>query len=248
MSTQETDGFGRAVKQKIVVCEDDQATLELLCEHLEADGFDVLAAPTAADALRLCQHNGPGLLVLDLNLPGSAGMDVIAELKEPDRAKSRFNPDMGLIVLSGRGTEKDRVRGLEAGADDYVLKPFSYGELLARIRAVLRRCQRKHEDRVITVDEIVIDESERSVTVAGRPVRLSTKEYDLLRNLAENPHQVATKETLLREVWDYRSIAHTRTLEAHASRLRRKLDPEKGRYVRNVWGVGYSLLGPSNAR
>ena len=248
MSNEEFDGFGRPVKKKIVICEDDVATLELLCEHLSSDGFDVLAAPTAADAMRLCQYSDPDMLLLDLRLPGSSGLDVLKEIKEPDRAKSRFNPHMAVIVLSGRGTEKDRVRALEAGADDYVLKPFSYGELLARINAVLRRCDRSTQEQVIRVGGIVINQDERSVTVGERPVKLSTKEFDLLVNLARNPHQVASKETLLREVWGYKSIAHTRTLEAHASRLRRKLDPARSRYVVNFHGVGYALLGPNEAR
>ena len=118
---------------KLVVCEDDRATLELLCDHLVADHFEVLAAPTASDALRLCQYNGPDLLLLDLNLPDASGLDVLRELKEPDRALSRFDSNLAVIVLTGRGTERDRVRGLEMGADDYVLKPFSYGELLGAI-------------------------------------------------------------------------------------------------------------------
>jgi len=228
---------------KLVVCEDDRATLELLCDHLVADRFEVLAAPTASDALRLCQYNGPDLLLLDLNLPDASGLDVLRELKEPDRALSRFDSDLAVIVLTGRGTERDRVRGLEMGADDYVLKPFSYGELLARINAVLRR-RRSRRTQAVRVGAIMIDHEQRTVSVDDRPVRLSSKEFGLLGALAAEPTRVFSKEELLRDVWGYRSIGHTRTLEAHASRLRRKLDPERGRYVVNCWGVGYRLVGP----
>jgi len=228
---------------KLVVCEDDRATLELLCDHLVADRYEVLAAPTAADALRLCQYNGPDLLLLDLNLPDASGLDVLRELKEPDRALSRFESNLAVIILTGRGTERDRVRGLELGADDYVLKPFSYTELLARIGAVLRR-RRSHRVQAVRVGSILIDHEQRTVSVGNRPVRLSTKEFGLLGALAAEPTRVFSKEELLRDVWGYRSIGHTRTLEAHASRLRRKLDPDKGRYVVNCWGVGYRLVGP----
>lgn len=227
----------------LVICEDDRPTLELLCDHLLADRYGVMAAPTAADALRLCQYSKPDLLLLDLTLPDASGLDVLRELRNPDRALSRFDTRLGVIILSGRGTERDRVRGLEQGADDYVVKPYHYSELLARIGSVLRR--RRGERRSITrVAEIEISHAERSVTVEDREVELSAKEFALLGALANEPTRVFTKEELLRDVWGYRSIGHTRTLEAHASRLRRKLDPDSGRFVVNCWGVGYRLVGP----
>ncbi|MEX0620690.1 MAG: response regulator transcription factor [Solirubrobacterales bacterium] len=228
---------------KLVICEDDRPTLELLCDHLLADRYGVMAAPTAADALRLCQYSKPDLLLLDLTLPDASGLDVLREIRNPDRAVSRFDPRLGVIVLSGRGTERDRVRGLEQGADDYVVKPYHYSELLARIGSVLRR-RRGERSSLIRVAEIEISRSERSVTVNERPIELSAKEFALLGALALEPTRVFTKEELLRDVWGYRSIGHTRTLEAHASRLRRKLDPERGRFVVNCWGVGYRLVEP----
>jgi DNA-binding response OmpR family regulator len=228
---------------KLVVCEDDRATLELLCDHLLADRYEVLAAPTADDALRLCQFGSPDLLLLDLTLPDASGLDVLREIRNPDRALSRFDSRIGIIVLSGRGTERDRVRGLEQGADDYVVKPYHYAELLARIGSVLRR--RQVPGRGVTrVAEITISQDERSVTVGDRRVELSAKEFSLLGALAAEPTRVFTKEELLRDVWGYRSLGHTRTLEAHASRLRRKLDPDRGRFVSNCWGVGYRLVEP----
>lgn len=228
---------------RLVICEDDRPTLELLCDHLLADRYGVQAAPTAADALRLCQYGDPDLLLLDLTLPDASGLDVLREVRNPDRAVSRFDPRLGVIVLSGRGTERDRVRGLEQGADDYVVKPYHYAELLARIGSVLRR-RRGDPQTVTRVAEIEISQAERSVAVGGRRVELSAKEFSLLGALAREPTRVFTKEELLRDVWGYRSIGHTRTLEAHASRLRRKLDPERGRFVVNCWGVGYRLVEP----
>jgi DNA-binding response OmpR family regulator len=233
----------RNAKAKLVVCEDDRATLELLSDHLTADRFEVLAAPTASDALRLCQFNSPDMLLLDLSLPDASGLDVLREIREPDRSVSRFDTSMAVIILSGRGTERDRVRGLEQGADDYVVKPYQYGELLARIDAVLRRRIGDRGD-VLRAGEITINRAERTVKVADRSIELSSKEFALLGALAEQPTRVYSKEELLRDVWGYRSLGHTRTLEAHASRLRRKLDPEEGRFIVNCWGVGYRLVGP----
>jgi DNA-binding response OmpR family regulator len=227
---------------QVVVCEDDTATLELLCDHLVADRYGVTAAPTAADALRLCQYGTPDLLLLDLSLPDASGLDVLRELREPDRSVGRFDPRLGVVILSGRGTERDRVRGLEQGADDYVVKPYHYSELLARIGAVLRR-RRGDRSSPILAGDIEINREQRSVSVGEREVSLSNKEFSLLAMLASEPTRVFTKEELLREVWGYRSLGHTRTLEAHASRLRRKLDPDRGRYVVNCWGVGYRLIG-----
>lgn len=240
-ATRETAQSAGGTGAKLVVCEDDRPTLELLCDHLTADRFEVLAAPTATDALRLCEFNHPDLLLLDLTLPDASGLDVLREIRATGRSLNPFDTNLGVIVISGRVSERDRIRGLEQGADDYVLKPFSYSELLARIGAVLRR--RSGTSPVSRVDGIEIDHRQRTVRVGGRPVRLSGKEYSLLCALAAEPTRVFTKEELLREVWGYRSIGHTRTLEAHASRLRRKLDPEGGRFVSNCWGVGYRLLG-----
>jgi DNA-binding response OmpR family regulator len=225
----------------VVVCEDDRATLDLLCDHLVADRFGVLPAPSASDALRLCRYNHPDLLLLDLTLPDASGLDVLREIRDADGVSSRFDPRLPVIVLTGRGSDADRVRGLDSGADDYVLKPFHYPELRARIGAVLRRGVDRREGPC-RVGEIVIDPARREVKVGEREVQLSNKEFSLLRVLAADPHRVFAKEDLLRDVWGYRSLGRTRTLDSHASRLRRKLDPEHGRYIVNCWGVGYRLL------
>ena len=225
----------------VVVCEDDAATLELLCDHLTADRFDVLPAPSAEDALRLCQYSHPDLMVLDLCLPDASGLDVLREIRDADGVTARFDPELPVVVLTGRGGSHDRVRGIESGADDYVVKPFHYPELVARIGAILRRRSEEREGPR-RIGDLVIDTAQRRVRVGDRPVELSNKEFLLLKALACDPTRVFSKEELLRDVWDYRSLGRTRTLDSHASRLRRKLDPEHGRYVVNSWGVGYRLV------
>jgi DNA-binding response OmpR family regulator len=221
----------------VVVCEDDEATLELLCEHLTADRFEALPAPSASDALRLCRYKQPDLLLLDLALPDAAGLDVLREIRHADGVDARFDPRLPVIVLSGSGSDAERVRGLESGADDYVVKPFHYPELRARVGAVLRGRSGK-QDGPRRIGDLVIDPARRRVQVAGRVVTLSNKEFCLLRMLASDPIRVFSKAELLREVWGYRTEARTRTLDSHASRLRRKLDPETSRFVVNCWGEG----------
>ena len=224
-----------------MVCEDDAPTLDLLCDHLHADRFQALPAPSAGDALRLCHFNDPDLLLLDLRLPDAAGLDVLREIRASVGPTGRFDPGLPVIVLSGRSTEIDRVRGFVEGADDYVVKPFHYPEVAARIRAVLRRRASRREGPR-RIGDLFIDPARRVVRVGDRQVALANKEFTLLRALAADPHRVFTKEELLRDVWGFRSLGRTRTLDSHASRLRRKLDPETARYVVNCWGVGYRLL------
>lgn len=225
----------------LVVCEDDDMTLDLLCEHLAADRFGVMPAPSASDALRLCRYNHPDLLLLDLNLPDASGLDVLREIREADGVDSRFDPRLPVIVLTGRGDDADKVRGLDSGADDYLVKPFVYSELRARIGAVLRRREVRHEGPR-RVGELTIDPVRRRVTVGEREIPLAKKEFALLRMLATDPTRVFTKEELLDAIWAYRGPSKTRTLDSHASRLRRKLDPEHGRFVVNCWGIGYRLI------
>ena len=225
----------------VVVCEDDETTLEMLCDHLEADRFKPLPAPSASDALRMCRYKQPDLMLLDLALPDAAGLDVLREIRDADGVASRFDPELPVIILTGSGGDEERVRGLECGADDYLVKPFHYPELRARVAAILRRGAVKREGPC-RVGEIVVDPARRKAWVGQREVGLSNKEFSLLRVLASDPHRVFSKPDLLSEVWGYRTPARTRTLDSHASRLRRKLDPEHGRYVVNCWGVGYRLV------
>jgi len=225
----------------VVVCEDDEPTRELICDNLVADRFEVLPAPSAADALRLCGYKHPDLLLLDLVLPDARGIDVLRELRGAHGSTGRLDPDLPVLVLSGCGTDTDRVRALNEGADDFVVKPFHYQELVARINAILRRRGSRRQG-MLRVGDLVVDPVTRRVRVAERPVQLSNKEFTLLRTLAAEPERVFTKSELLRDIWGYESMGRTRTLDSHASRLRRKLDPEGTRFIFNCWGVGYRLL------
>lgn len=227
----------------VVVCDDDPLTRAFLCDNLTADRFEALPAADAGDALRHCAFKRPDLLLLDLALPDAAGLDVLRFVRGSDSAASRIDPELAVMVLSGAGSERDRVRGIAAGADDYLVKPLHYPELLARMRAVLRRCTGRPTG-ACRVGDLLVDPEMRVVRVGGRKVTLSNKEFCLLRKLAADPVRVFTKQELLHDVWGYRSEGRTRTLDSHASRLRRKLAAAGGRYVVNVWGVGYRLIDP----
>ena len=225
----------------IVVVENEPATRSFLEQQLTDDGFDVLSAARAAEALALVERASPALVLLDAVLPDGSGFDLCSQLREgaPGRAWDR---DVPVIIVSARAEPVDRVRGFARGCDDYLSKPFVYDELLARVRAVLRRSNGPRHAR-LAVRDLEIDLASRVVRVRGEQVQLSAKEYDLLVALAEDPERVFKKEELLRNVWGFRSLGRTRTLDSHASRLRRKLGQVSDTaFVLNVWGVGYRLV------
>ncbi len=225
----------------IVVCEPDQAVLDSLCDQLTADRHEVLPAPTGVDALRLCRYNQPDLMVMELVLPDLDGLDILREIRQSDGIAARFDPQLPVLVVADTKDRTDRVRALEEGADDYLEKSVSYEELRARIGAVLRR-RRTHDTGPIRVGEILVDTSGHRVMVGDREVRLAKKEFTLLRVLASDPTRVFSKDELMHSVWGKPREGGTRTLDSHVSRLRRKLDPDVGRYVVNCWGIGYSLI------
>jgi DNA-binding response OmpR family regulator len=230
-------GMGEAV----LVVEHEEPNRAFLSQQLTDDGFEVYAADRATSALELVEAERPDLVLLDAILPDASGFELCGRLRagEPGRA---WNRDVPVIMVSTRGDPVDRVRGFARGADDYVVRPFVYEELVARMRAVLRRAGRPNH-RCLAVRDIDIDLASRVVRVAGEPVQLSAKEFDLLVALAEDPERVFRKEELLRDVWGFRSLGRTRTLDSHASRLRRKLNRDgEAAYVLNVWGVGYRLV------
>lgn len=229
----------------ILLVEDDDATRSFLADNLRADGHQVIAADCARDGWRLMESKFPDLALLDVGLPDGSGLDLVRRVREADGVATRVDPQLPMLVLSGRRGELDRVRGFERGCDDYLVKPFSYPELRARVAALLRRSHRRPSMGRIRVGTLELDPPSREVTVRGERVALSQKEFALLRALAAEPLRVFTKEELLRGVWGFRSLGVTRTLDSHACRLRQKLGRHGDRYVVNVWGVGYRLVdGP----
>jgi DNA-binding response OmpR family regulator len=226
----------------ILVVEDHRNTRTFLADNLSADGYEVIEAEGATDARGLLEGAFPDLAIVDLGLPDGDGLDLLTEVRSSDRIAGRLDPELPLLVLSGRTNELDRLRGFDRGADDYVLKPFSYYELSARVRALLRRTSHRPATGRIRVGSLELDPLSRQVWVQNERIALSKKEFALLRALAGEPTRVFTREELLRGVWNFRAMGHTRTLDSHAFRLRQKLNRSGDRFVINVWGVGYRLV------
>jgi len=225
-----------AKKRRILLVEDEESITTPLAEALSREGFDTSVAATAAAALELADSMRPDLVLLDVMLPDGSGFDVARELRRDSRVP--------IIMLTARGEEADRVAGLELGADDYVVKPFSARELVARVRAVLRRVAEAGEQRpegAISIGELRLDTDRRSTTFHGEELELSRKEFDLLRLLMENAGSVVTRERLIDEVWDTNWFGSTKTLDVHVSGLRKKLgdDSSAPRYIHTLRGVGF---------
>jgi DNA-binding response OmpR family regulator len=229
----------------ILVVEDDVPTRTFLADNLTADGYDLLVAGTLRDALRTLEYHHVDLAVVDLGLPDGSGLELLRKVRESGGPGARLDARLPLLVLSGRAGETDRVRGFERGCDDFLPKPFSYGELRLRVAALLRRARERPGDGRLRVGELELDPVAREVRVRGGRVALSQKEFALLRKLAAEPTRVFTKAELLRDVWGFVALGATRTLDSHACRLRQKLSARGDRFVVNVWGVGYRLVdGP----
>jgi DNA-binding response OmpR family regulator len=226
----------------LLLVEDDPDLREFLADNLIADGYEVLLAESAKDGLRHLEYATPDLAVVDVGLPDQSGLELVRRVREADGLASRLNPETPILMLSGRASELDRLRGFDRGCDDYVAKPFSYPELRARVGALLRRATHRPGRGRLRVGDLEVDPISREVTLRGQRITLSAKEFALLRALATEPTRVYTKEELLRDVWGFRSLGQTRTLDSHACRLRAKLGTEGDQYVLNVWGVGYRLV------
>jgi two-component system, OmpR family, response regulator RegX3 len=231
-------------KRTILLVEDEESITTPLVEALQREGFDTAVSATAAESLEAFERAGPDLVLLDVMLPDGSGFEVCREL----RARSR----VPIIMLTARGEEADRVAGLELGADDYVVKPFSARELVARVRAVLRRAAEAGEPRTDGVTEIGhvrIDRPRRTASFRGEELELSRKEFDLLRLLVDNAGSVVTRVRLIDEVWDTNWFGSTKTLDVHVSGLRKKLgdDPSAPRYIHTVRGVGFRFAAPDEA-
>jgi two-component system, OmpR family, response regulator RegX3 len=218
---------------RILFVEDERSISEPFAKALTREGFEPTVAATAADALTLAEEIDPGLVLLDLNLPDGDGRDVAREL--------RRRGDVPILMLTARGSEMDRVVGLELGADDYVVKPFSSAEVIARIRAVLRRASRAGaRDEPTTIGDLELDPGMRTATLEGRELDLTRKEFDLLVRLARDAPNVVTREDLIADVWDQNWFGSTKTLDVHVGTLRRKLGEDTA-LVHTVRGVGFAL-------
>jgi DNA-binding response OmpR family regulator len=229
----------------ILVVEDHRATRSFLADNLAVDGYDVLEADCAAHAERLIELEPPDLAIVDLGLPDRDGLELVGRIRGDDQHVGRADADLPILLLTGRIGELDLLRGFDRGCDDYLTKPFSYQELLARIRALLRRTSRRPRFGRLRVGGLEIDPASRQVWLHGEPVSLSKKEFAFLRALASEPTRVFTREELLRGVWGHRVICPTRTIDSHAHRLRKKLGAHGDRFLINVWGVGYRLIDGS---
>jgi DNA-binding response OmpR family regulator len=225
--------------RSILLADEDAVTRAFLADNLIADGYRVLVADDKPAALDLLEHSRPDLVVCDVNGDTLGLLDAV---RQSHGLASHITPDTPLIVLTAEADALARVRYLERGGDDVVTKPFSYPELRARIRALLHRAYDRPAPSRIRVGALTIDRASRQVHVADTAVELSKMEFALLIQLACKPTRVWTKEELLRDVWGFRSMGRTRTLDSHACRLRNKLADVGGRYVENVWGVGYRLV------
>ena len=227
------------MRSAVLVAEPEPETREYLGRQLRDDGFDVLGAARRSEALELAETARPDVVLL-------AELELCLSLRrgEPGRSWDRNVP---VIVLAPSSDPVERVRALDRGADDVIGRPFAYEELLARIRALLRRRLPASADTIVAGD-LELDRPTRRVNVRGTAVFLSAKEFELVAKLASEPYRVFTKEELLREVWGFVALGRTRTLDSHASRLRRKLALAGAEdCVLNVWGVGYRLLGEEEA-
>jgi DNA-binding response OmpR family regulator len=220
--------------ETILVVDDEPIVREVICRYLERERYGTLEAGDGREAQELLDRQSPSLVVLDVMLPGMSGLDLCRWI----RARSQ----LPVILLTARGEEADRIVGLELGADDYVTKPFSPRELVARVRTVLRRSTAPEEPgRRLSFDGLELDAATREVSRDGRQLRLTAKEFDLLWFLASHPRMVFSRDQLMDRVWEYQAAFDTGTVTVHIRRLRAKIEPDPAHphHIETVWGVGY---------
>ncbi|HHY46920.1 MAG TPA: response regulator transcription factor [Firmicutes bacterium] len=224
---------------KVLVVDDEPSIVELIRFNLEREGFEVITAYHGNHLLDRIRAERPDLIILDIMLPGEDGLSICREVRKES--------SIPIIMLTAKDTELDKVLGLELGADDYVTKPFSPRELVARVRAVLRRASGAEsgegKTRVLKTGGLVLDPEKHSVTLDGRELDLPPKEFELLRILMENRGRVLTRDYLLETIWGYEYIGDTRTVDVHIRRLRQKIEdsPSQPRYIETVHGFGYKM-------
>lgn len=225
-------------KEKILIVDDEEHIIELLKFNLLNSGYEILTANNGIDAVKIAKAEKPNLLLLDLMLPGIDGFDVCKEIKRNNEMKST-----SIIMLTAKGEELDKILGLELGADDYITKPFSVRELLARVKAVLRRTNsfNEIEEEVYNSQNLKVDFERHEVYVNSEKVDLTLKEFELLQILIKNKGKILKRETLLDKIWGYEYIGETRTVDVHIRYLRKKIeeDDKNPRFIETIRGVGY---------
>ena len=232
----------QASRTKVLVVDDEPVVTEVVQRYLAREGYEVVTASDGEAALKVAREWTPHLIVLDLMLPKRDGLDVCRAIRKSSKVP--------IVMLTARGEEVDRILGLETGADDYIVKPFSPRELVARVKAVLRRAEMgtPEEDAaadIVQFEGLTVNPRMRAVEANGKQVDLTAKEFDLLHHLATHRGQVFTREQLMTEVWEYSYAGDSSTVTVHVRRLREKIepDPAQPRWLKTVWGVGYKFDG-----
>ena len=239
MSTKINSPNGSERKTRILIVEDEPAMVQGLRDNFEYEGYEVISAADGADGLNRAIADQPDLVVLDVMMPKMSGLDVCKQLKAR-------KPSLPIIMLTARGQEIDKVVGLELGADDYVTKPFSIRELMARVKAVLRRASPQAATaEVYRFSDVEVNVRSNEVLRSGQPVELSSKEFALLAYFVAHPAETLSRDRLLDAVWGYENYPTTRTVDAHIVHLRQKLEPnpEEPRFILTVHGSGYKFVG-----
>lgn len=225
-------------KEKILVVDDEEHIVELIKFNLESAGYEVFTANNGIDAVDIAIGNRPKLILLDLMLPGMDGFDVCKELK-----RNRETKNISVIMLTAKSEELDKILGLELGADDYITKPFSVREMLARVKAVLRRSTNSEEEEniVFQAGNLTVNFERHEVLIGDKKIELSLKEFELLQILIKNKGKILNREMLLDKIWGYEYIGETRTVDVHIRYLRKKIeeDDKNPKYIETIRGVGY---------
>ena len=220
-------------KAEILIVEDDEVIMGTLTYNLSRSGFGVSRATNGADALRLARKSRPNLILLDIMLPGESGIEVCERVRERDRG-------VVIVMITAKDSEEDKVRGFEAGADDYVTKPFGMKELLARINANLKRGETGSRGKIIEARDLQLDTKNFTAHAAGEPLALRLKEFELLTALASTPGELRSREELAKEVWGYAGVGSSRTIDVHIRRIRASLEEKSSyEYVHTARGLGY---------
>lgn len=230
----------------ILAIDDEEHILELLSYNLESNGFRVLTAESGEEGLKILKKENVDLVLLDIMLPGIDGLEMLKRIR-----KNPVTAELPVIMLTAKSEEINKVLGLEVGADDYISKPFGIYELVARVKAVLRRSERskdtavmtEEQDEMIVIDDIVINNTTHEVTINGKEVELALKEFELLYVLAKHRTRVFSREALLDKIWGYEYAGETRTVDVHIRNLRKKIETndDKPKYIKTVRGVGYKF-------